>query len=317
LPSFPARAPLRLRRTVTLGALEGKSDQIFGFVTDVGLDSNGNLYVVDPYLQKISVFDSTGNFIESWGRAGAGPGEFIEPYSIAVLDTTIAVLDERTKRVEIFGMHGGFRRQVVIGAVAEARLSRGVNGTIALARSMAVTDTAALIGLDPHNLSATLILRAPSVTGKLYGPYFAQPGGSCGTDDGSWYFVNSWAYEIVRVAWPSNRPVQRFVGHSQILAPTAPPSSQVGPAVQRGAVLGLGCDAQHLVLASADPSSGRFDYDVYSRPLKPVARLTFRRASDAGGSTIPGFVGDLRNGRLATYRDSPHPQVFLYRIVER
>lgn len=317
LRSFPTKSSIRLHRTIMLGAPDGRPDQIFGFVTDVGLDSNGNLYVVDPYLKRISVFDSAGNFVDSWGRTGAGPGEFVEPYSIAVLDTTIAVLDERTKRVELFGMQGGFRRQVTIGAVAEVRLSRGPDGMIVLARSTAATDTAALTVLDPSSLSSRLVLHAPAVTSNLYGPYFAQPGGSCGTDDGSLFYVNSWVYEIVRVAWPSTQPAQRFVRRSDILTPTAPSSSQVGPAIQRGAVLGLVCDKHHLVLAFADPSNGRFDYDVYSRPLKPARRLAFRRADDKGGSTIPGFVGDLRNGRLATYRDSPHPQVFVYRVVQR
>jgi len=317
LRRFPDTPSVRLRRSFRLGALDGSPDQTFGFITDVGLDPGGNLYVVDAHLQRISVFDTEGRFVEEWGRAGAGPGEFVEPYSIAVLDSTVAVFDARTKRVELFSVHGRFERQITVGPVAEANLSRGPEGVIAMSLSMAVSDTAALVGLDPDSLGIRVFLHAPPITAQLYGPYFSEPGASCGTARGDLLYANPWTYEIVRIDWLSSPSIRRYVRRSSILTAVDPPTTAVGPSVQRGAVLGLGCDSRYLILASMDPSDGRFAYDLYSSRFKPLARFAFRLEDDSTGLTIPGFVGDLRDGRLATYRDTPNPQVFVYRIESR
>ncbi len=44
--------------------------------TDLALDSQDNLYVVDGLNNRIQVFDSTGNFLAMWGSEGTGPSEF-------------------------------------------------------------------------------------------------------------------------------------------------------------------------------------------------------------------------------------------------
>jgi len=40
------------------------------------LDSRGNVYVTDEWLNRVSVFDSQGNFQKTWGTEGAEDGEF-------------------------------------------------------------------------------------------------------------------------------------------------------------------------------------------------------------------------------------------------
>jgi hypothetical protein len=49
---------------------------IFGVVTDVAVDAQGNLYALDSQLSQVSVFDREGGFVRTIGREGEGPGEF-------------------------------------------------------------------------------------------------------------------------------------------------------------------------------------------------------------------------------------------------
>jgi hypothetical protein len=53
-----------------------EGDVIFGVLSDVALDAQGNLYALDSQLSTISVFDRDGNFLRTIGREGEGPGEF-------------------------------------------------------------------------------------------------------------------------------------------------------------------------------------------------------------------------------------------------
>lgn len=53
-----------------------EGDVIFGVLSDVAIDAQGNLYALDSQLSTISVFDPDGKFLRTIGREGEGPGEF-------------------------------------------------------------------------------------------------------------------------------------------------------------------------------------------------------------------------------------------------
>ena len=42
----------------------------------VGIDSSGNVYVVDYWNHRIQKFTSDGTFLTKWGTFGTGDGEF-------------------------------------------------------------------------------------------------------------------------------------------------------------------------------------------------------------------------------------------------
>ena len=52
--------------------------------TAIDLDSNGNLYVTDEWLNRVAVFSSDGDWLGSWGSNGSGEGQFDKPSGLAI-----------------------------------------------------------------------------------------------------------------------------------------------------------------------------------------------------------------------------------------
>lgn len=81
--------------------------------SDVAVASDGSIYVVDGVNQSIKVFDSKGEFIFSFGEAGAGPGQFNYPLGMAIDGADrIYVADSGNQRVQIFSTRGRFLNEI-------------------------------------------------------------------------------------------------------------------------------------------------------------------------------------------------------------
>lgn len=69
-------------KPVTLEAEEvwrigGEDDEeIFGVITDIIADDEGNFYLLDAQLSEIKVYSEDGEYLRTIGREGEGPGEF-------------------------------------------------------------------------------------------------------------------------------------------------------------------------------------------------------------------------------------------------
>lgn len=85
---------LTLTVSDTIGVLMGDSIREFGSLADVEFDSHGNILALDAMKGRITVFNSSLEFVEFIGGHGAGPGEFQYPNCFAQLtDGTIVVSD--------------------------------------------------------------------------------------------------------------------------------------------------------------------------------------------------------------------------------
>ena len=65
-----------LEESFRLGGWDGGDDEFFGVIADIMEDEDGNLYVLDAQLNEIKIYDAEGNYLDSIGREGEGPGEF-------------------------------------------------------------------------------------------------------------------------------------------------------------------------------------------------------------------------------------------------
>ncbi len=73
---------------------------------DVGAD--GRIYVLDSGNHRLQVFEPDGGLVNSWGGFGTDPGQFNEPWGIAVGDAYVYVADTWNHRIQKFTLDGEF-----------------------------------------------------------------------------------------------------------------------------------------------------------------------------------------------------------------
>jgi len=87
----------------------GRGDGQFVWPRSIDLDSEGNVFASDDFLNRISVFDKEGTFLSSWGEAGTGEGELAGPSGIAFdSDDNLLVVDSANNRIQKFTKEGAF-----------------------------------------------------------------------------------------------------------------------------------------------------------------------------------------------------------------
>jgi DNA-binding beta-propeller fold protein YncE len=91
-----------------IGELETEDENLaFHIPSDIAKDAQGNIYILDAGNHRIQKFDSDGNFIETIGSRGQGPGEFYLPLSLDVDSRGyLYVSDPQNQRVQILKPDG-------------------------------------------------------------------------------------------------------------------------------------------------------------------------------------------------------------------
>jgi len=91
-------------------------DGYFNQPTDVGWDAQGNAYFTDGYVNsRVAKASNRGEWLESWGSLGSGPGQFDTPHGVAVAPNgEIFVADRGNRRVQVLDSTGKFLRQFTI-----------------------------------------------------------------------------------------------------------------------------------------------------------------------------------------------------------
>ncbi len=77
--------------------------------SSVALDSEGNAYVADEWLHRISVFDKDGTFLSNWGTQGTGHGKLNRPSGMALdQEDDLYIADSHNHRIQKFTKNGTF-----------------------------------------------------------------------------------------------------------------------------------------------------------------------------------------------------------------
>jgi len=100
---------------LTLGkaGVPGDGPTSFNRPSDVVVAANGDIFVADGHggdsNARVVKFSKDGQFIKTWGKKGAAPGEFDTPHSIAMdRRGRVFVADLRNNRIQIFDQEGKY-----------------------------------------------------------------------------------------------------------------------------------------------------------------------------------------------------------------
>ncbi len=95
-----------LKHKDTIGK-RGKDEGEFNFPSNITVDSEGHVYVVDTMNGRVQIFDSEGRFINMFGQFGDVTGMFARPKGIGVdSEGHIYVVDAAFNNVQIFNQDG-------------------------------------------------------------------------------------------------------------------------------------------------------------------------------------------------------------------
>ncbi|MFN8591919.1 MAG: peptidyl-alpha-hydroxyglycine alpha-amidating lyase family protein [Thermomicrobiales bacterium] len=82
----------------------------FNHPTDLAVAADGEIYVSDGYGNScVHRFAPDGEWLQSWGRPGAGPGEFTTPHAVWIdTENRVLIADREHNRVQLFTRDGQF-----------------------------------------------------------------------------------------------------------------------------------------------------------------------------------------------------------------
>jgi len=113
--SEPSNPELQIvfEEELTIGVEEGDENYMFGNQVFVNSDDEGNIYVTDGDRRTVRKYDSDGNFLQSIGRSGQGPGELQDMSEVRFTsDGNIYLNDAKTQRLSFFSKEGSYLKGI-------------------------------------------------------------------------------------------------------------------------------------------------------------------------------------------------------------
>ena len=94
-----------LRQFGQYGELDGE----FIWPASITVDDADNVYVLDQWLNRVSIFNKDGDFLDKWGIQGTGAGQMNQPSGMELdPDQNLYVVDSQNCRVQKFTRDGRF-----------------------------------------------------------------------------------------------------------------------------------------------------------------------------------------------------------------
>lgn len=129
----------RLEEELCLGEAQGPEEYMFSQLRDIAVDENGNIYLLDYKESHVKVFDKNGQYLNTIGKEGKGPGELDSPMSISINQEREEILVlEAARRMSFFSLKGKFLRNISTEKIWALRA--GVNSSGYIIITEGVTD---------------------------------------------------------------------------------------------------------------------------------------------------------------------------------
>jgi hypothetical protein len=175
-PIWENKRDIIFKKLITLGTDDiDKSDYFFGHITDISLDNNNNIYVLDYRNYKASKFTNKGEFIRSYGNGkGQGPGEFQFPVDICSdSHGNVYISDMKLRRINVFDSKGKFITSFKTEKIAP------------LYDMITYKDSILFVGVDPRNITSK------NWKGGIFQMYSLPEGKLSGSIGKSWIDENT------------------------------------------------------------------------------------------------------------------------------
>ncbi|MEW6456971.1 MAG: hypothetical protein AB1410_09710 [Acidobacteriota bacterium] len=104
-PIWENKVDVIIHKILTIGTDDfGNPEYLFGFISDIAIDKENNVFILDHVNFKVSKYNSNGVFIKNYGYGkGQGPGEFGSPANLCVDNRgNVYVSDSSYRRISIF-----------------------------------------------------------------------------------------------------------------------------------------------------------------------------------------------------------------------
>ena len=204
----------------------GDADGEMIWPAGVALDSRGNAYVTDEWMNRVNVFDPNGNFVTHWGVEGSGPGQFLGPNAILIDEQdTVYVVDGRNHRVQKLALDGTYQSEFGSFGDGEGQFNSPWGLTIAPDGYVYIADT-------KNNRVQKLTTDGKFVS--QFGTYGTGRGelnrpSDVDVDPEGDIYVCDWGNDRVQVFAPDGRPLTSLVGDAQELSKWARPVINASP----------------------------------------------------------------------------------------
>jgi DNA-binding beta-propeller fold protein YncE len=94
-----------------LFVLKGSPGMPFRQPTDVAVDGDHRIFVLDGVNSRVAVFDEQGRHLYNFGTRGSAPGQMLMPVGIGISSSgEVFVADSGNHRIQVFSRQGGFLR---------------------------------------------------------------------------------------------------------------------------------------------------------------------------------------------------------------
>jgi len=130
---------LSIEEELSIGYDEEDENYMFSYISHITVDGNGRIYVLDRRESHVKLFDQSGEYIRTIGRAGQGPGEFNIPVFIYYPRNELLVME--FDRLSFFSPEGKLQRVIPMKTEFLSRARCDSQGNIITTSSV----------LDPEN----------------------------------------------------------------------------------------------------------------------------------------------------------------------
>lgn len=137
-----------IEEELRIGSLDEEGPSSFGQVKGLAVTEDGRIAVLDAQARELRVFGSDGRHLATFGRKGAGPGEFEEAFGLMLSpEGQLWVPDHRNARMSVFDPAAGFVRSYPL-----TLLSRGFIWGGVMAPDGRVLKPSITLGEDRHSV---------------------------------------------------------------------------------------------------------------------------------------------------------------------